>query len=64
MAQGYAIGGLSGGEDKETFCKIVRVSAENLPEDKPRYVMGVGHQAGRKMFVKWYITFYLSKSEL
>jgi len=41
---GFAIGGLSGGEDKLTFCKIVKVSAENLPEDKPRYVMGVGHQ--------------------
>jgi len=41
---GFAIGGLSGGEDKETFCKIVKVSAENLPENKPRYVMGVGHQ--------------------
>jgi len=41
---GFAIGGLSGGEDKQTFCKIVKVSADNLPEEKPRYVMGVGHQ--------------------
>jgi len=41
---GFAIGGLSGGEDKETFCRIVKISAENLPENKPRYVMGVGHQ--------------------
>eukprot|EP00088_Acartia_fossae_P020033 TRINITY_DN2172_c0_g1_i4.p1 TRINITY_DN2172_c0_g1~~TRINITY_DN2172_c0_g1_i4.p1 ORF type:complete len:409 (+),score=68.12 TRINITY_DN2172_c0_g1_i4:43-1269(+) len=41
---GFAIGGLSGGEDKSTFCRIVKVSAENLPDDKPRYVMGVGHQ--------------------
>ena len=23
---------------------IIQVSAENLPENKPRYVMGVGHQ--------------------
>lgn len=41
---GFAIGGLSGGEDKKTFCNIVKISAENLPEEKPRYVMGVGHQ--------------------
>jgi len=41
---GFAVGGLSGGEEKEKFCQIVSVSAQSLPEDKPRYLMGVGHQ--------------------
>ena len=41
---GFAIGGLSGGEEKDTFWRIVKVSAEHLPEEKPRYLMGVGHQ--------------------
>jgi len=41
---GFAIGGLSGGEEKDVFWRIVKVTAEALPEDKPRYVMGVGHQ--------------------
>lgn len=41
-AKGFAIGGLSGGEAKEDFVKIVNFSAERLPNDKPRYLMGVG----------------------
>jgi len=41
---GFAVGGLSGGEQKEQFCRIVEVSADSLPQDKPRYLMGVGHQ--------------------
>ncbi|KAJ5895381.1 Queuine tRNA-ribosyltransferase [Penicillium taxi] len=40
---GIAIGGLSGGEDKEEFCKVVATCTEILPENKPRYVMGVGY---------------------
>lgn len=39
---GYAIGGLSGGEAKEDFWKIVHLSTDLLPQDKPRYLMGVG----------------------
>lgn len=39
---GYAIGGTSVGEDKETFRKMVQMSQEKLPFDKPRYLMGVG----------------------
>ncbi|GFN77567.1 queuine tRNA-ribosyltransferase catalytic subunit 1 [Plakobranchus ocellatus] len=39
---GYAIGGLSGGEAKEDFWKMVKLSTDLLPEDKPRYLMGVG----------------------
>ncbi len=39
---GYAIGGLSGGEAKEEFWPIVNLCGELLPENKPRYLMGVG----------------------
>jgi len=39
---GFAIGGLSGGEAKEEFWKMVSVSTDVLPELKPRYCMGVG----------------------
>ncbi|KAL4733441.1 thymidylate synthase/dCMP hydroxymethylase domain-containing protein [Aspergillus similis] len=41
---GIAIGGLSGGEAKEDFCKVVDTCTGLLPEYKPRYVMGVGYQ--------------------
>ncbi|KAJ5243506.1 tRNA-ribosyltransferase [Penicillium citrinum] len=40
---GIAIGGLSGGEAKEEFCKVVDTCTSLLPEHKPRYVMGVGY---------------------
>lgn len=39
---GFAIGGLSGGEAKEDFWKMVDISTDLLPNDKPRYLMGVG----------------------
>lgn len=39
---GYAIGGLSVGEDKETMNHFVELTAPLLPHDKPRYLMGVG----------------------
>ena len=39
---GYAIGGISVGEPKEEFLRILRYTAPLLPEDKPRYLMGVG----------------------
>ncbi|MEC9248333.1 MAG: tRNA guanosine(34) transglycosylase Tgt [Pseudomonadota bacterium] len=39
---GYAIGGLSVGEPKEDMERITRVTADLLPRDKPRYLMGVG----------------------
>lgn len=41
---GFAVGGLSGGESKDQFWRIVAVSAESLPDGAPRYLMGVGHQ--------------------
>jgi len=39
---GYALGGLSVGEDKETTLAMVAATAPELPEDKPRYLMGIG----------------------
>lgn len=41
-AVGYAIGGLSVGEDKETMNHFTEFTAPLLPEHKPRYLMGVG----------------------
>jgi len=39
---GYAIGGVSVGEGHELLCKVTSHAAPLLPEDKPRYLMGVG----------------------
>ncbi|MCC6202907.1 MAG: tRNA guanosine(34) transglycosylase Tgt [Gammaproteobacteria bacterium] len=39
---GYAIGGLSVGEDKETMQAITAHVTRGLPIDRPRYLMGVG----------------------
>jgi len=39
---GYAIGGLSLGEPKEMSQNIIDITTPLLPEDKPRYLMGVG----------------------
>ena len=39
---GYAIGGLSVGEPVEEMYDMIEVVNEILPEDKPRYLMGVG----------------------
>jgi queuine tRNA-ribosyltransferase len=39
---GYAIGGLSVGEEKDLMHNTMAYTAPLLPEDKPRYLMGVG----------------------
>ena len=39
---GYAIGGISVGEPKEEFIKMLKFTAPLMPENKPRYLMGVG----------------------
>ena len=39
---GYAIGGLSVGEPKEDMRRMLAHTAPRLPDDKPRYLMGVG----------------------
>jgi queuine tRNA-ribosyltransferase len=39
---GYALGGLSVGEPSDVMHEIIDENAPNLPESKPRYVMGIG----------------------
>ena len=39
---GYAVGGVSVGEGHELLCSVTDHAAPLLPEDKPRYLMGVG----------------------
>jgi queuine tRNA-ribosyltransferase len=39
---GYAVGGLAVGEPKEDMHRILEHTCPQLPEDKPRYLMGVG----------------------
>ena len=40
--QGIAIGGLSVGEPADMFTKYLNYTVQYLPEDKPKYVMGIG----------------------
>lgn len=40
---GYSIGGTSVGEPKDVMYKMIEDSVKWLPEDKPRYLMGVGN---------------------
>ena len=39
---GIAIGGLSGGEEKDQFVKVINHCTNLLPPEYPRYCMGVG----------------------
>ena len=39
---GYSVGGTSVGEDKPTMYKMVEMSTKYMPQDKVRYLMGVG----------------------
>ena len=40
-APGFAIGGLSGGETKDEFWRVIHNSAPLLPEDKPKYCVSI-----------------------
>ena len=40
--EGYAIGGLSVGEEKPVMLQVIEDIAPRMPADKPRYLMGVG----------------------
>ncbi|HEV2705967.1 MAG TPA: tRNA guanosine(34) transglycosylase Tgt [Pyrinomonadaceae bacterium] len=42
---GYAIGGLSVGEEKSVMYRVVEELAPEMPSDRPRYLMGVGTPA-------------------
>ncbi|KAF8326671.1 tRNA-guanine transglycosylase [Cantharellus anzutake] len=39
---GYAVGGLSGGEEKDIFWRIIAQCTAKLPGDRPLYSMGIG----------------------
>ncbi|MFW6238936.1 MAG: tRNA guanosine(34) transglycosylase Tgt [Halanaerobiales bacterium] len=39
---GYAIGGLSVGEEKEVMLEVLEFTVPHMPADAPRYLMGVG----------------------
>lgn len=41
--EGYAVGGLSVGEPKEIMTEMMQMAVPQLPEEKPRYVMGIGY---------------------
>jgi queuine tRNA-ribosyltransferase len=41
--EGYAVGGLSVGESKADMHAMLDVTVPELPDNKPRYLMGVGH---------------------
>ena len=41
--EGYAIGGLAVGEPTEKLVEMTHISTSLMPEDKPRYLMGVGY---------------------
>lgn len=40
--EGYSIGGLAVGEPREVMLAMLEVTVPELPEEKPRYLMGVG----------------------
>jgi queuine tRNA-ribosyltransferase len=42
-APGFAIGGLSVGEPKDVTAALLKLTLAELPADRPRYLMGVGH---------------------
>lgn len=43
---GYALGGLSVGEERTPMFDVVQATAPRLPVDQPRYFMGIGDPAG------------------
>ena len=44
--EGYAVGGLSVGEDRDEMLATLAATLPHLPEDQPRYLMGVGDPLG------------------
>ena len=40
--KGYSIGGLAVGEPQETMLRMLDITCPELPQEKPRYLMGVG----------------------
>lgn len=66
----YAIGGLAGGESKDSFWRVVAQCTAALPEDKPRYVMvqisfiiSIYILWTSGVFVNWVVLFIFSTSQ-
>jgi len=55
---GYALGGLGVGEPKSKFLEIVEKAISYLPQDKPRYLMGIGYLSDIIEAVKRGIDFF------
>jgi queuine tRNA-ribosyltransferase len=55
---GYAIGGVAVGEEKAAIREITELSAALLPEEKPRYLMGVGTPADLLFSVRCGVDFF------
>jgi queuine tRNA-ribosyltransferase len=49
---GYGIGGLSVGEPREAMWEALDAALEHLPEDKPRYFMGLGDPEGLEKAIR------------
>lgn len=49
---GFAIGGLSVGEPKSITAALLEAIISELPPDKPRYLMGVGHPADLQSYAR------------
>lgn len=56
---GFAIGGLSGGEEKDDFWRMVTLSTDHLPREKPRYLMGVGYVCLFAENISWELWCYM-----
>lgn len=48
---GYAVGGLSVGEEREVTREVAAATIEHLPKERPRYLMGVGYPEDLIRFV-------------
>jgi len=55
---GYAVGGLAVGEPKEQMFEILSLVAPQLPEKKPRYLMGVGKPEDIVRAIGWGIDMF------
>jgi queuine tRNA-ribosyltransferase len=49
---GFAIGGLSIGEPKDVTAKLIASTIDELPADRPRYLMGVGHPRDVQVYAR------------
>lgn len=55
---GYALGGLSVGEEPTQMYATIAASCPHLPEDRPRYLMGVGRPQDLLMGIRWGIDMF------